>query len=78
MYFPEDRDWEQNSGVVSEDRQAVARMYSLIQEVITRLDGRMQVIVTDHANIDEPWFQESITERWREGVALIPDSWIAS
>ena len=51
-------------------------MYSLIQEVVTSLGGRMQVIVTDHANIDEPWFQESIAERWREGVALIPDSWI--
>ncbi len=76
VYFPEDRDWEDNSGAVSEDRQAVARMYSLIKRVVTGLNGRMQVIVTDHANIDEPWFQDSITERWREGVALIPDTWI--
>jgi len=77
VYFPEDRDWEQKSGVASEDRQAVARMYSLIHEVVASLDGRMQVIVTDHANIDEPWFQASIVERWRDGLTLIPDSWIA-
>lgn len=78
VYFPEDRDWEQDSGAVSEDRLAVARMYSLIQEVINSLDGGMQVIITDHANIDEPWFQQSITERWREGEALIPPDWISA
>lgn len=77
VYFPEDRDWESGeTGTVGEDRQAVARMYTLVLNVVRSLDCGLQVIVTDHANIDEPWFQECIVERWREGVALIPADWI--
>jgi hypothetical protein len=37
----------------------------------------MQIIVCDHANLDEPWFQEAVGDNnWREGRKLIPDAWI--
>lgn len=77
VYFPEDRDWEQTGkGERGEDRQAVSRMYQLSLEVVQQLFPAFQVIITDHANIDEPWFQACIVERWREGVKLVPPEWL--
>lgn len=78
VYFPEDEDWQrQENGTVSvgEDRQKVARMYMLAHDVVQLLKGQFQVIVTDHANINEPWFQDCVVERWREGRKLIPAEW---
>jgi Protein of unknown function (DUF3732) len=75
VYFPEDRDWEQAGQRRSEDREAVSRMYKLALNVVESLTDQLQVIITDHANIDEPWFQNCIIERWREGIKLVPDSW---
>jgi hypothetical protein len=76
VYFPEDRDWEQaGEGVHSEDREAVGRMYKLALKVVQQLSPAFQVIITDHANINEPWFQECIVERWREGRKLVPPEW---
>ncbi|MYC27369.1 MAG: DUF3732 domain-containing protein [Nitrospira sp. SB0662_bin_26] len=77
VYFPEDRDWEQiGEGGRGEDREAVSRMYKLAQKVIEQLFSEFQVIMTDHANINEPWFQECIVERWREGRKLVPSEWV--
>jgi len=77
VYFPEDRDWDQASiGERGEDREAVARMYRLALQVVQQLSPRLQVIITDHANINEPWFQDCIIERWREGKKLVPPEWV--
>ena len=73
VYFPEDRDWQEAGE--GEDRQAVSRMYQLALSVIAELAPHFQVIITDHANINEPWFQECIVERWREGDKLVPPEW---
>jgi len=37
-----------------------------------------QIIVCDHANLAEDWFQASIVENWRDGRKLIPKSGCAS
>ncbi|MCI0560214.1 MAG: DUF3732 domain-containing protein, partial [Nitrososphaera sp.] len=76
VYFPEDRDWEQaGKGERGEDREAVSRMYQLALKLIQQLSPAFQVIITDHANINELWFQECIVERWREGRKLVPPEW---
>jgi hypothetical protein len=78
VYFPEDEDWQrQENGTVEigEDRQKVERMYSLAYDVVQRLEGQLQIIITDHANINQQWFQDCVVERWRGGVALIPTEW---
>lgn len=78
VYFPEDEDWQrQEDGRVSvgEDRQKVAYMYKLANQVVGLLEGQFQVIVTDHANINEPWFQDCVVERWRDGRKLVPVEW---
>lgn len=76
VYFPEDWDWEQaGEGERGEDREAVGRMYQLALKVVQQLSPAFQVIITDHANINEPWFQQCIVERWREGRKLVPPEW---
>jgi peptidoglycan hydrolase CwlO-like protein len=78
VYFPEDRDWEQSvEDVPGEDRQAVKRMYKLALKLVEQLSPSFQIIMTDHANINEPWFQDCIIERWREGKKLVPLEWPA-
>lgn len=75
-YYPSEL--EQVSGVPTrdEDRLAVHRLYELLQTVVAELSPEFQVIVCDHANLDEPWFQDSIAENWRNGIQLVPEEWI--
>ncbi|MCK4580575.1 MAG: DUF3732 domain-containing protein, partial [Dehalococcoidia bacterium] len=47
----------------------------LYQYINTR--PQLQIIMTDHANINELWFQDCIIERWREGKKLVPLEWSA-
>ena len=78
VYFPEDEDWqiqETEQDGIGEDREKVRQMYEFARDFVVGLDRRFQIIVTDHANIDEPWFQDCIVERWREGRMLIPPEW---
>lgn len=78
VYFPEDGDWQrQDDGKSehSEDRDRVRDMYRLAYDYVQQLGGSFQVIITDHANFDEHWFQESVVERWRDGDMLIPVEW---
>lgn len=77
VYFPQDPtvavvDTESSDN----DRQAVACMYQITKEVVDRLNGELQVILTDHADIDEPWFQSCVVERWRDGTKLVPEEWL--
>jgi uncharacterized protein YydD (DUF2326 family) len=76
VYFPEDRDWEQaDEDTLGEDREAVSRMYQLALTLVEQLAPSFQIIMTDHANINESWFQDCIVERWREGKKLVPPKW---
>jgi len=76
VYFPEDQDWDQSGeGQRGEDREAVSRMYQLALKLVQLLSPEFQIIITDHANINQPWFQECIIERWREGQKLVPPEW---
>lgn len=60
------------------DIKSLKAMYELIFEVVEKLEGRLQVIITDHANLkDYEAFQQSIIdEEWRDGKALIPLDWL--
>ena len=67
-------DWLSGS-VKDEDREAVARMFNLAYETAKSLSPNMQIIITDHADINQPWFQDSVIERWRQGKKLVPLDW---
>ena len=78
VYFPSENF---NSGDLSEiekdeDREAVRNMFKWIFETVQSLSPGLQVIITDHADIDEEWFQEAVRDqKWRGDFALIPKSW---
>jgi hypothetical protein len=71
-FFPSDQATEQAS---DQDRQDALAQFALVRDIADRLDGRLQIIVLDHADFDEPWFDGAVIERWRDGNALIPSSW---
>ncbi|GAB3066383.1 DUF3732 domain-containing protein [Micromonospora schwarzwaldensis] len=69
---------DQQSGTPGQDtdREAVGRLFRLIYDVIVELTPNMQVIVCDHANLPEAWFQDSVEHNWRGGEKLIPQEWL--
>lgn len=60
------------------DWEAVRRQFALIRDVVSALEGAIQVIVCDHANLADDWFQDCVIDNWRNGVALIPADWLQS
>jgi len=51
-------------------------MYEFIFNVTSGLAPHFQVIITDHAKLNEPMFQQAIREEWRNGIKLIPSDWV--
>jgi len=76
VYFPSgpsaDRSLEE---LADDDRAAVKRLFEYIFDVTGALSPKLQVIITDHADLNEEWFQAAVKERWRAGVRLVPSSW---
>lgn len=71
-YFPGETDQavKQNS-----DKEAVVRMFRLILDWVK--DTGFQVIILEHADIQQDWYQELIVEKWWDGDnKLVPQSWI--
>lgn len=77
VYFPPEKDIEGSMMELPEDdRIAVARMFELVFDVVRSLAPGFQVIITEHADIAETWYQKAIIERWRGGKKLVPVDWI--
>lgn len=77
VYFPIDNDDEDIiESVKEEDRIAVLKMFELIFEATNALSPSFQVIVTEHADLKQPWYREAIVERWRGDLKLVPLSWL--
>lgn len=76
VYFPPEKDVDGSMTMVGEDdRLAVSRMFRFVFDVVEKLVPGFQVIITEHADINEPWYQEAVVERWRHGLKLVPDDW---
>lgn len=75
-HYPPDRDIGQIDGAEDEDQAAVARLYKLLWTYCGQLDATMQIIVTDHVELLEDWFRVSIVQRWRDGIKLVPMTWL--
>lgn len=58
-----------------EDQQLVRQQFALLRDVVSEMDGELQIVVTDHADIAEKWFEP--THEWRDGKALVPGDWYA-
>lgn len=60
------------------DNGAVRQLLTLLADFCERMDGRMQIIVTDHAWFPDTWFQDALVEEWRDGRKLLPAEWMGS
>lgn len=76
-YFPPDERFVDRSvdDLKDEDREAVEKMFGLIFSAVRKLKRNFQVIITDHADLADGKFQSAVVEKWRNGVALVPDDW---
>lgn len=75
-WFQSEVDQQNGNPEQDSDRAAVDRIFRLIYDFVQDLAPAMQVIICDHANLPEDWFQDSVEHNWREGEKLIPESWI--
>lgn len=75
-YFPPDTTAEtvrEETETTNPDRQSVIRMFKLIVEEAKNF----QVIVTEHADIREDWYQVLVRENWWDGMKkLVPSEWV--
>ena len=76
VYFPPEKDVDGSMDMVKEDdRHAVSRMFKFVFNVVEKLKPDFQVVITEHADINEDWYQGAVVEKWRSGLKLIPDDW---
>jgi hypothetical protein len=82
-YFPSDVEKISGVPIRDEDREAVRRLYRLMYDVASDLAPGLQIIVCDHANLEDGWFQQSVDHNWRgddrsadADDRLIPETWI--
>ena len=71
VYFPSSVD----TGEKDVDINAVGRIYSFIADFVKDMGSKMQIIVVDHAKLDQDDFSNNIVENWREGKKLVPEEW---
>jgi len=58
------------------DKKEIRKVYKFIFERVKELFPDMQVIIVDHADIDEENFQKAVVEKWWDNKSmLVPISW---
>lgn len=78
-HYPPERDENGKlDGLGDEDQAAVQRLFKLLSAFSTEGHSQMQIIVTDHVELLEQWFRDAIVERWRDGIKLVPQTWLRS
>jgi hypothetical protein len=78
VYYPQDIELDPSMDTTNdEERQAVLRMFNLIFGVVEDLAPHFQVVITEHANLDDARYQSYVRENWRGGHALVPTDWVS-
>ena len=75
-YPPERDEGGRIDELPDEDQAAVRQLFTLLHDYCGELAPGMQIIVADHVELLDDWFRDSIAERWRDGIALVPQSWL--
>ncbi|NCB42202.1 MAG: DUF3732 domain-containing protein [Clostridia bacterium] len=57
------------------DSQEVRTIYEFIFERVKEMNSEFQVIIVDHADINEEYFQDAVVEKWWDGKKLVPTEW---
>ncbi|MEO8737427.1 MAG: DUF3732 domain-containing protein [Edaphobacter sp.] len=81
VYFPSEQVYRDADGSVQRteadaDLNAVRRLFELLLKFTREDVPGFQLIVTEHANLREQWFQEALVEQpWTKPPALVPEDW---
>lgn len=83
VYFPSEASYDDAGGSVEQtesqkdaDLAAVHRLFETLNIFTTKHAPGFQLIVTEHANLREEWFQQSLVEPpWAKPPALVPEDW---
>ncbi len=76
---PADAEGSESPELSDEDAAAVRKVFQVMSDVVAQSEGRLQVIVLDHA-ADTVWSGISmvhLVEEWRDGRKLVPPEWLA-
>lgn len=84
VYFPTQKVYDALEGAGSQelveanaDVIAVERMFDFLFKACEELSPNLQIIVTEHANLDDERFQNALVEEpWTGRRALVPEDWI--
>ena len=81
VYFPSEQVYKDADGSVQRteadaDLNAVRRLFDLLLRFTQEDVPGFQLIVTEHANLRDQWFQDALVEQpWTKPPALVPESW---
>jgi hypothetical protein len=81
VYFPSQEVYKNADGSIlttetDSDLNAVRRLFTLLLKFTEEEVPGFQLIVTEHANLREQWFQDALVEEpWTKPPALVPDVW---
>jgi hypothetical protein len=81
VYFPSEQVYKDADGSVQKteadaDLNAVRRLFELLLKFTQEDVPGFQLIVTEHANLRDQWFQEALVEQpWTKPPALVPEGW---
>lgn len=81
VYFPSEQVYKDADGSVQKteadaDLDAVRRLFELLLRFTQEDVPGFQLIVTEHANLREQWFQDALVEQpWSKPPALVPEDW---
>ena len=81
VYFPSEQVYKSVSGSVEEterdaDLEKVRKLFLMLHHFAAKEVPGFQIIVTEHANLRDQWFQDSIVEvPWTKPPALVPEVW---
>jgi hypothetical protein len=82
VYFSSELSYKNADGSINNteadaDVEAVRNLFGLLNDFTLNDAPGFQLIVTEHANLRDKWFQDAIVESpWSKPPALIPDDWL--
>ena len=81
VYFPSEVAYKAAGGSIEKteqdaDLEAVRRLFELLDNFARDDAPGFQIIVTEHANLRNSWFQDALVEQpWTKPPALVPEDW---
>jgi len=81
VYFPSHTVYKKADGSIQKteadaDVVAVRRLFKLLVRFTKKDTPGFQILVTEHANLRDQWFQDALVDRpWAKPPALVPEDW---